>query len=88
MIAAGLHGKNLHFHDLRGTAATNFYRAGLTTREIAEIMAWSEELVERLIDRYVKRDVKLADRIRRMERASTENEQSATSEGAPGEQKL
>lgn len=60
-------GRDLHFHDLRGTAATTLYGAGLTTREIAEIMAWSEDRVERLIDRYVKRDEILKDRIRRME---------------------
>lgn len=62
-------GKDLHFHDLRGTAATNFYRAGFTLREIADMMAWSEDRVERLIDRYVKRDEILRDRVRRLERA-------------------
>ena len=30
--------RDLHFHDLRGTAATNFYTAGLSERVIAEIM--------------------------------------------------
>ncbi|WP_412878725.1 tyrosine-type recombinase/integrase [Brevundimonas phoenicis] len=48
--------KELHFHDLRGTAATRFYRAELTPREIADVMGWCEVRVERLIDRYVKRD--------------------------------
>jgi len=62
-------GKDLHFHDLRGTAATNFYRAGFTLREIADMMAWSEDRVERLIDRYVKRDEILRDRVRRLEKA-------------------
>lgn len=57
----------LHFHDLRGTAATRFYRSGLTIREIAEIMGWSEEYVEALINRYVKRDEIILDRIRRMD---------------------
>lgn len=46
---------DLHFHDLRGTAATRFYIAGLTIREIAEVMAWEEEHVERIIRRYVGR---------------------------------
>jgi len=41
---------------LRGTAATRFYRAELTPREIADVMGWCEVRVERLIDRYVKRD--------------------------------
>jgi integrase len=37
-VAAGLGDVNLHFHDLRGTAATRFYAAGLKLRVIAEIM--------------------------------------------------
>jgi len=57
----------LHFHDLRGTAATMFYRAGFSIREIAEIMTWGEEQVERLVNAYVKRDEILLDRIRRMD---------------------
>lgn len=59
--------ENLHFHDLRGTAATRFYRGGLSIREIAEIMTWSEDYVEALIDRYVKKDELLLDRIRRLD---------------------
>ena len=35
-------GDNLHFHDLRGTAATKFYVAGLSERVIAEVMGWEE----------------------------------------------
>lgn len=66
---AGLAERDLHFHDLRGTAATNLYRADFTIREIAEILAWSEDRVERLIDRYVKRDEILKDRVRRLEKA-------------------
>lgn len=69
MKESGLADSGLHFHDLRGTAATNFFRAGFTTREIAQTLAWSEEKVERLIDRYVKRDEILKDRIRRMDKA-------------------
>ena len=52
---AKLKGRDLHFHDLRGTAATKFYVAGLSTRVIAEILAWSEDQVERIIRRYVAR---------------------------------
>jgi integrase len=44
-----------HFHDLRGTAATKFYLAGLTVRVIAEIMAWEEETVDKIIRKYVGR---------------------------------
>jgi integrase len=47
--------RDLHFHDLRGTAATKFYVAGLSIRVIAEILAWSEDQVERIIRRYVAR---------------------------------
>lgn len=65
--AIGRAGLDLHFHDLRGTAATRFYVAGMTIREISEILAWSEDQVERLIDRYVKRDEILLDRIRRLD---------------------
>jgi integrase len=44
-----------HFHDLRGTAATRFYLAGLTVRVIAEIMAWEEDVVDKIIRKYVGR---------------------------------
>ncbi|MBM0205662.1 tyrosine-type recombinase/integrase [Micromonospora sp. STR1s_5] len=53
--SAGLAEANLHFHDLRGTAATRFYVAGLSERVIAEIMGWEEEHVARIIRRYVGR---------------------------------
>lgn len=62
----------LHFHDLRGTAATKFYVSGLTIREIAGIMTWGEGHVEALIDRYVKRDEILLDRIRRLDENARE----------------
>lgn len=71
MYKAGLHDRDLHFHDLRGTAATRLFVAGLTTREIAQFLAWGEERVERLIDRYVKRDEIMLDQIRRMNAASS-----------------
>jgi integrase len=54
-IRAGMNERDLHFHDLRGTAATKFYIAGLSIRVIAEILAWSEDQVERIIRRYVAR---------------------------------
>lgn len=67
---AGMGDANLRFHDLRGTAATNFYLAGFSYREIAQTLGWSEERVERLIERYVKRDEIIKDRIRRIEQAA------------------
>lgn len=78
---AGLAERDLHFHDLRGTAATNFYRAGFTSQEIADILGWSRENVEQLIDRYVKRDELLLDRIRRMERLENENRKTDSKTG-------
>jgi integrase len=53
-IDAGI-GSELHFHDLRGTAATRFYVAGLSERVIAEIMGWTEENVAKIIRKYVDR---------------------------------
>jgi integrase len=53
--AAGLADSDLHFHDLRGTAATRFYVAGLSERVIAEIMGWEEDHVARIVRRYVGR---------------------------------
>jgi integrase len=45
----------LHFHDLRGTAATKFYAAGLPLRVIAEILGWTENSVEYILRKYVDR---------------------------------
>ena len=53
--SGGLHNRDLHFHDLRGTAVTKFYVSGLSERVIAEIMAWEEEHVSKIIRRYVDR---------------------------------
>jgi hypothetical protein len=54
-IAAGMTDRDLHFHDLRGTAVTKFYVAGVPERVIAEIMAWEEDHVAKIIRRYVDR---------------------------------
>ena len=48
-------GDELHFHDLRGTAATKFYAAGLPLRVIAEILGWTESGVDNIIRKYVDR---------------------------------
>jgi integrase len=66
-IDAGMAERDLHFNDLRGTAATKFYIAGFTMREIAETMAWEEESVEKIIRRYVGRTAAIKARIRKME---------------------
>lgn len=66
--AAETAGVDKHFHDLRGTAATRLYLAGFTLREIAETLAWEEDQVERIINRYVRRDAMMRDRIARLDR--------------------
>ena len=68
-IKAGMAERDLHFHDLRGTAATKFYIAGLSTRVIAEILAWSEDQVERIIRRYVNRGAATRAAIRQLNEA-------------------
>jgi len=68
-IKAGLSDANLHFHDLRGTAATRFYVAGLSERVIAEIMGWEEEHVTRIIRRYVDRSAATKAIIEQLNRA-------------------
>ena len=66
-IDAGMADRDLHFNDLRGTAATRFYVASFTMREIAETLAWEEASVEKIINRYVGRNAALKARIRKME---------------------
>jgi integrase len=65
--------RDLHFHDLRGTAATRFYVAGLSERAIAEIMAWEEEHVARIIRRYVDRAAVTKELIRQINLGRKEN---------------
>ncbi|KRB26286.1 tyrosine-type recombinase/integrase [Mesorhizobium sp. Root172] len=67
-------GDDLHFHDLRGTAATKFYLAGLSEREIAEMMAWDEDYVSRIIRRYVSRSAAIRERIRKLDEARKERQ--------------
>jgi integrase len=66
MLLSGLKERGLHFHDLRGTAATRFYLAGFKEREIAVMMGWSEDKVERILDRYVRRDELIQEKVRRL----------------------
>ncbi len=67
---AGLHDEDLHFHDLRGTAATRFYLANLELRAIAEIMGWSEKRVEDIIKRYVTKGALVQEQIRMLDEAA------------------
>lgn len=66
MERAKMADRDLHFHDLRGTAATKFYLAGISIRTLAEIMGWSEEEVEKIIRRYVSRRAAVQDAILKM----------------------
>jgi len=66
-IDAGMSERDLHFNDLRGTAATKFYIAGFSMREIAETLAWEEESVEKIIRRYVGRAAAIKARITKLE---------------------
>ena len=66
-IDAGLSDRDLHFNDLRGTAATKFYIANLSEREIAEILAWEEESVKKIMRRYVGRSAAIKAQIAKLE---------------------
>ena len=70
-IAAKMKDRDLHFHDLRGTAATKFYIAGISIRAIAEILAWDEDSVEKIIRRYVNRAAATKALIAQMNEART-----------------
>jgi integrase len=72
--------EELHFHDLRGTAATNYALAGFEAREIALFMAWSEKNVQAIIDHYVNRDAILEGRIRRMDEHNARTDAEKLSE--------
>lgn len=61
---------DLHFHDLRGTAATRMRLGGLTRAEVAEVFTWSEDRVEALERKYIMKNALLLDRIRRMDEAA------------------
>lgn len=63
MERANMDERDLHFHDLRGTAATKFYLSSFSIRMIAEIMGWSEDEVEKIIRRYVSRKAAVQDAI-------------------------
>jgi hypothetical protein len=68
-LNAGMAERDLHFNDLRGTAATKFYIAGFSMREIAETLAWEEESVEKIIRRYVGRTAGIKARIKKLDGA-------------------
>jgi integrase len=68
---ADMKDRDLHFHDLRGSAATAFYLAGLPERVIAEVMGWEEKSVHKIIRRYVSRTAATEDLIRTLNERGT-----------------
>lgn len=70
MSKAGLKGR-LHLHDLRGTAATRFYLAGLSERVIGEMLGWEEDYVGKIIRRYVSRSAAVRATILQLNAART-----------------
>ncbi|MBB3967319.1 tyrosine-type recombinase/integrase [Rhizobium metallidurans] len=85
-VEAHMQERDLHFHDLRGTAATNFYTAGLSIRVIAEIMGWEEDQVEKIIRRYVSRGAATREAIRQLNEAR--EKKPAASKSTKDEQAL
>jgi integrase len=67
--------RHLRFHDLRGTAATNFIRAGLSVEEVGLILAWGRAKVERIVIRYVTGEAIAQGMVERLRqnKASTES---------------
>ena len=70
--------RNLHFHDLRGTAVTKLYISDVPERVIAEIMAWEEDQVAKIIRRYVDRTAATKALIRQINQGRTEHAKPAT----------
>lgn len=72
-IAAGITG--LHFHDIRGTAATRLRISGADVPTLATILGWSEASVTELLTKYVSGDAVALDLLSRM------NQKPATQTG-------
>lgn len=62
--------KNLHIHDLRGTAATKFFAINVELSDIAQILAWEEKSVRSIIKKYVGKDALKARVLNRITTAS------------------
>jgi integrase len=57
---------DVRFHDLRGTAATHFIRAGLPLNDVASIMGWTTKQVEQIARRYVTGEALAAGMLKRL----------------------
>jgi integrase len=71
--AAKMQESGLHLHDLRGTAATKLYATGIPIRSIAEILAWDEEGVEKIINRYVGNNAATLALIKQLDESRTKS---------------
>lgn len=58
--------KGVRLHDLRGTGATNFIRAGLPPADVALIMGWTTKQVEQIARRYVTGEALAAGMLERL----------------------
>ncbi|MEO0637794.1 MAG: tyrosine-type recombinase/integrase [Pseudomonadota bacterium] len=56
------------FYDLRGTAATHYAYAGFDDKEIADFMAWNKDSVEKIINKYVRRERVMRETLSRLSR--------------------
>ena len=63
---------NKRLHDLRGTAATHFIRAGLNDADVAEIMGWKVAAVSAIRRRYVTRGEVISAAIHRLNKTQKE----------------
>ncbi|WP_063297784.1 tyrosine-type recombinase/integrase [Pseudovibrio sp. Ad37] len=64
--ARGKTGINKNLHDLRGTAVTNYIRAGFTDQEIGEFVGWKLENVQSIRRIYVTRSEVMTAAINRL----------------------
>jgi len=58
-----------HLHDARGTFATRLRKAGLDKTQIAMVLAWEEDRVERLLNTYVDDDPLILEIARKLNEA-------------------
>lgn len=70
--AAGI---DKHLHDARGSFATRLRKAGLKASEIADILGWEEERVERLLKTYVDQDSIILDLAARITARDTQKDE-------------
>jgi integrase len=60
-VGAEIDGRKLNFHDMRGTVATNLAAAGCSAIWIADVVGWSLEKCQKIVDTYIARSGRNAD---------------------------